>query len=103
MADVNTVDLRDFIEREMKARGMNATQFAEFIGVAHTTINRARTGTRHDLLQHTPAALRRRTRQARPSGAETTFRTERRASDAAQPLRRTGDLRQMPLFCRLPV
>lgn len=40
MAEVNYVDFRDFVEREMKQREMNATQFAKFIGVAHTTINR---------------------------------------------------------------
>lgn len=40
MAEVNYVDFRDFIEQEMNHRKMNASEFAKFIGVAHTTINR---------------------------------------------------------------
>lgn len=37
----NSESLKGFIEEEMRQRDMSARQFAEFVGVAHTTINRA--------------------------------------------------------------
>lgn len=40
MPVVSYKDLRDFIEREMKSRQMNISQFARFVGVSHTTIGR---------------------------------------------------------------
>jgi len=40
MPAVSYQDLRDFVEREMKSRQMNISQFARFIGVSHTTIGR---------------------------------------------------------------
>lgn len=40
MPVVSYQDLRDFVEREMKSRQMNISQFAKFIGVSHTTIGR---------------------------------------------------------------
>ena len=33
--------LRQFLQHEMRSRGMSARQFAEFVGVANTTITRA--------------------------------------------------------------
>lgn len=40
MSEVRVNELRDFVEKEMKNRGMNATEFAKFVGVTHTTILR---------------------------------------------------------------
>lgn len=40
-AMLNSNSLKEFIEGEMRRRDMSARQFAEFVGVAHTTINRA--------------------------------------------------------------
>lgn len=41
MVKTRTVGLREFIEEEMRRRDMTANQFADFVGVAHTTIGRA--------------------------------------------------------------
>jgi transcriptional regulator with XRE-family HTH domain len=37
-------NLHDFLLHEMRSRGMSARQFAEFVGVANTTITRAMYG-----------------------------------------------------------
>lgn len=41
MPDVRITGLKEFIEEEMRTRNMNASQFADFVGVSHTTIGRA--------------------------------------------------------------
>lgn len=38
--EVDQQAFRDLVEREMRERGMNASQFAHFVGVSHTTIGR---------------------------------------------------------------